>query len=356
MILIPSLKLWWWAEKIATQIWTELLKKWYNIIYFTYYSCEKKYKFSWVEYCLNDNLNSSFIQKIIRFFLRAYKIKKFCSENNIDIVISFMEEWNFPAILSKLFYNVSRIIISIHHSISDYKKSIFDLFIKILYKYADDIVVLTTYEKNNLIQNYHIDKNKISIIPNWIDINNINSAKTESLWEYQSLFSDKFSFISIWRLEKIKNQKLMVKSFLKLNEKYPNTQLIILWDWGERKNLENIINDNVKLLWNHDNVFKFLYNSNCFILTSFSEAFSISILEAMSCQLPVISTKTQWANEIIWNKFWLLVNNNIDDLYKEMENIYLSKELREHYKNLSINHVNIYDIKQILKKRENLLA
>jgi len=355
LILIPSLRLWWWAEKIAVQIWNGLQKKWYNISYLTFYCYEKEYEFLWSEYCLNDSLNSSFVWKIFRFLFRGYKIKRFCEENNIDIIISFMEEWNFPAILSKLYGNSSKIIISIHHEISNYKKWCFYWFIKLLYRFADNIVVLTKFEKDNLIKNFNCNKNKISVISNGIDIDRINLMKRESLWEYESLFYDKFSFISIWRLEKIKNQELMINSFLKLNEKYTNTQLIVLWDWKEKNNLQKIANNNIHFLWNQNNVFKFLNNSNCFIITSISEAFCIAILEAMSCWLPIISTKTQWANEIIWNLYWLLVNNDIESLYDAMENLYLNKEISNYYKNLSIKRVRDYDMKPILKKREDLL-
>ena len=101
----------------------------------------------------------------------------------------------------------------------------------------------------------------------------------------------------------------MVKTFIKLNEKYKNIQLIILWDWGEKTNLQKIANNNVYFLWNQGNVFKFLNKSDCFLLTSKSESFSIAILEAMACNLPIISTRTQWPSEILeGGKYWILVN------------------------------------------------
>lgn len=357
LIIVPSLKLWWWAEKVAAKIWSELHNKWYNTKYFTFYNTEKKYDFSWEEYCLNEKLNWSMISKFFKLFTRAYKIKKFCKKEKIDTIFSFMEDANFPSIVSKFFWNKAKINVSIRHSISDYWKWIYYRLIKFLYKYANNIIVLTQYEKNNLIKTFNIKEKKIKVIPNAIDIDTIEKLKNQNLWKYKNLFNNKFTFITIWRLHKIKNQELIIKCFDKLNNKYSDIQLLILWDGELREKLEKLSNENIHFLWNQENPYKFLSKSDCFLLSSLNEAFPNTMLEAMACWLPIISTEAQWPNEILDNwKYWILTKNNDEDVfYEAMEKIAGDKHFYKELSSKSIIRSQIFKLEDIIKKRETML-
>lgn len=105
------------------------------------------------------------------------------------------------------------------------------------------------------------------------------------------------------------------------------------------------------------NVFKFLYNSDCFVLTSFSEAFPNVVLEAMVCWLPIISTKTQWWYEILWKDSYGLSteNNNKKELFEAMQKIYLDENLKNHYKQKSLERIKDFEIEKAIKNRENIL-
>lgn len=171
------------------------------------------------------------------------KIKKFCKEHKINTVISLMEDANIPTIISRLFGNGSKIIVSIHHSIAAYGKGLYRLCIKYLYRFADTITVLTSYERQQLTQNFKIPAQKVQIIPNGLNLDEIKEKqKAELPAEYTALFENKkFTFISVGRLNPIKNQSLMIQSFIKLNKKYPDTQLIILGEGELRPQLEKEI-------------------------------------------------------------------------------------------------------------------
>jgi len=178
-----------------------------------------------------------------KLFTRALKIKKFCKEHKINTVISLMEDANIPTIISRLFGNDSKIIVSIHHSIAAYGKGLYRLCIKHLYRFADTITVLTSYERQQLTQNFKIPAQKVQIIPNGLNLDEIKEKqKAELPAEYTALFENKkFTFISVGRLNPIKNQSLMIQSFIKLNKKYPDTQLIILGEGELRPQLEKEI-------------------------------------------------------------------------------------------------------------------
>ena len=152
-----------------------------------------------------------------------------------------MEDANIPTTISRLFGNDSKIIVSIHHSIAAYGKGLYRLCIKYLYRFADTITVLTSYERQQLTQNFKIPTQKVQIIPNGLNLDEIKEKqKAELPVEYTDLFENK-KFISVGRLNPIKNQSLMIQSFIKLNKKYPDTQLIILGEGELRPQLEKEI-------------------------------------------------------------------------------------------------------------------
>lgn len=154
-----------------------------------------------------------------------------------------MEDANIPTIISRFFGNSSKIIVSIHHSIVAYGKGFYYLCIRYLYRFADTITVLTSYEKQQLTQSFKIPTQKVQIIPNGLNLDEIKEKqKAELPIEYTPLFENKkFTFISVGRLNPIKNQSLMIQSFIELNKKYQDTQLIILGEGELRAQLEKEI-------------------------------------------------------------------------------------------------------------------
>ena len=88
---------------------------------------------------------------------------------------------------------------------------------------------------------------------------------------------------------------VLIRAFKKVVEKYPNSKLIILGKGELKKDLENLIKklkleNNVYLLGFHKNPFKFLKNSHCFVFSSLWESFGQVLVEALTFNLPIIST------------------------------------------------------------------
>lgn len=352
--IISSLKYWWGAEKISTYLTSELIKKWYDITFFTFYKEHDVYHHLGKEFCLYEAKHSHFIFKIFKFFSRAYHIAQYCRKNNIWICISFMEEANFSAILSKIFWNSSKLVASIRHSLIDYKWAVYPTIIRLLYPYATRIVVLTSYEKRSLVTQYHVQDTKIIIIPNPITLNN------EVFEKIITGSSSDFTYITIWRLNPVKNQAFLIQAFLRLEKEYSNVRLWILGEWSLRWYLAWIIqsSNNIFLLWNQKCVWKYLSQADCFVLSSISEAFPNVILEAMQYGLPVISSSTQGSLEILWekNRYGIIYEQgNITALYEAMEKIYLKRDIVSHYIKKSKTRVKDFEPKNIIFKWEQLI-
>jgi len=378
VIIISSLKLWWWAEKTACMLSKTLNVNKYKINYLTLYKSDFNYSYKWNNYCLCEKHTKNILYKLFKLLYRAYKIKTYCKKNKIDTSISFMEESNFSNILSKkIFLNKSKIIVSSRNN-SLMKNKIYKILIKLLYNFADIITTLSKEERYNLIKYFNINKDKIFVTYNWINIDD-TLKQSEYLIEENELFDNwKFTYINIWRLTKQKNQKMLLNSFNELNKKYTNTQLIILWE-GDLKEIlikkcESLESkNNIYFLWIKKNVFNYLKKSDCFVFTSSREWFWHVLIEAMACDLPIISTQcTAWPIEILdsnsnlnfntkfidgvkyW-EFWLLTPvANWKELTRAMEIMYIDTPLREKYKNKSKKRITYFWINTVIKSWEKL--
>ena len=281
------------AERVVSILLNELKDK-FNITLVLMndtilYDIPNKLKIIYLE---NSNPNESGIKKLIKLPILGLKYKKICKDNNIDISLSFMNRPNYINIISKLFGNKIKIIISerampsLQHKIGlQGKINIF--LITCLYHHADIITANSLGNSLDLKNNFAI--NNILTISNPVDIKQILKLSKENI----ILKKEKFTFITIGRLDRGKNHQLVINAMKDIDAK-----LYIIGD-GELKNeLENQIKKlklekNIFLLGYQENPYKYLVKADCFIFSSNNEGFPNVLLEALSCGLPIISTDCQ---------------------------------------------------------------
>ena len=105
----------------------------------------------------------------------------------------------------------------------------------------------------------------------------------------------KNSIILIGRLTKQKNFELFINAFSKIVKKYPKLKANILGDGELKEDLKKLIDifglsKNVILLGYKENVFKYLFNSKIFILTSLWEDPGFALVEAATLNRLIISS------------------------------------------------------------------
>ena len=101
--------------------------------------------------------------------------------------------------------------------------------------------------------------------------------------------------VSVGRLEKQKNQMLLINSFYYVNKKYPEYILDIYGEGSLNKELtlrikELNLEDNVFLHGYSSDIYRILEDAEFFILSSDYEGMSNALIEAMAIGMPVIST------------------------------------------------------------------
>ena len=156
-------------------------------------------------------------------------------------------------------------------------------------------------------------------LPNGVDLDRFspvsNSAHQSKIRNELGLPEGQLVIYS-GRLEPEKNVDQLVKVWRRIRKKYGNANLVVLGTGSEELRLRELAGIGVSILGAVDDVVPYLRAANLFVLPSSTEGLSNSLLEAMSCGLPVIATKVGAASEMIehQNSGWLIRPNSQEDL------------------------------------------
>ena len=138
-----------------------------------------------------------------------------------------------------------------------------------------------------------------------------------------------FSFGTVARLYKHKAPIRQFKVVKKLVKEGYNFNFYWIGDGSAREVAEKFIQknklSNIKLLGNQQNPYKFLKNLNVFVLTSLYEAAPMVYSEAMTVGVPVLTTNTCSANELVGERGWVC-DNNFKSIYKSFKSILDNQE------------------------------
>ena len=101
------------------------------------------------------------------------------------------------------------------------------------------------------------------------------------------------------------------------------------------------------------NPFPYVKNSDAFLMCSRYEPFGLVILEAMILKVPVISCEVASINEIMDEKYGVIVKNNEDGLYKGIKDVILNKKILNKYKKNLQEYK--YPVDKIIEEIEKLM-
>lgn len=215
-------------------------------------------------------------------------------------------------------------------------------------KFSNKVVVLTNRDKENFIKKFNLSNDKVLAIPNWID--------TSDIVDKYSIKSKKI--ISVGRLEKVKGYDLLVKVAEKVFEKHPDWQWDIYGDGSYKDKIEKWINDknlyNFITLKGNSKELKNLYNSYSFcVMTSYYEGFPMTLLEAQSHKLPIVSFNCPTGpSEIVENNVngFIIENYNIDEMANKINLLINNKTVRSSFSKNAQLSLSRYSKEEVLSK------
>jgi len=169
-----------------------------------------------------------------------------------------------------------------------------------------NIIISPSKEMSLAMSDYFfMPKEKFIYIHNFIDLERINRLKQEKTTE--NIFLANYHVISsVCRLDvKQKNIIGLLEAFQMVTKEIGNALLIIIGEGSDRKIIEKKIQelqliDKVILMGHQANPYKYIAQSELFVLSTFNEGLPLVLLEAMACACPVISSNCDFGpREII---------------------------------------------------------
>ncbi|UYI79860.1 MAG: glycosyltransferase [Fusobacterium varium] len=228
-----------------------------------------------------------------------FKIRKIIYEEKPDIVFTTLGHLNlffgiFRWTFSKKIKFIGReaTVVSEHYKGKKIKNIIFRVLYRLFYSNLDNVIAQCDYMKSDLIKNFKVNSEKIKVINNPLDIDGIRILSEK---EAEKLLGEKI-LLTIGRLNKVKQHKIMIELFSKLDFQ-KDYKLYIMGEGEEKENILKFIREKklencVVLLGKKNNPFSYIKQANIFLLTSKYEGFPNVALEAMALNIPVLSFKS----------------------------------------------------------------
>ena len=285
------------------------------------------------------------------YFKVVKGIRQYIKKNKIDILIDvevIASLFSIPATL----FTKTRLIAWEHFNFYEDNGSNLRIYArKLISRFSDYIITLTEQDKINYLNNLNI-KGKIDFIYNPIE----NSDRISCDIKAKQL-------ISVGRLTYQKGFDMLCEVAKDVLKDNPEWKWIILGDGEDKEELESKITEyNLKgkliLKGNVSNVEEYYKNSSLYVMTSRFEGLPMTLLEAKSHKLPIVSFNCLTGpSEIVENNVnGLLINpENVKVMSDKLNSLLKDeKRLKEFSNNAQIN-IEKFKLKPIIEKWENIL-
>ncbi|MDG1734058.1 MAG: glycosyltransferase [Thalassotalea sp.] len=224
----------------------------------------------------------------------------------------------------------------------------------ILNLFTNKITTISKATKQALIDYEFLPANKIDVIYNGIKPLEVNQEEVKQLRKQLNIDDETFTLGTVARLDPIKNHKMMLNAFKLILAKQPNTKLIIVGDGEEKENIESLITelnikDEVILTGFIQQPKNYIALMDVYLLSSFSEGTSMTLLEAMSLGKPCVVTDVGGNPEVIFHKHNGMICDNDNSLAFSNSIIKIPND-NLFYKHIQLNAKVIFDEKFINSK------
>ncbi|MCC6683930.1 MAG: N-acetyl-alpha-D-glucosaminyl L-malate synthase BshA [Bacteroidia bacterium] len=166
---------------------------------------------------------------------------------------------------------------------------------------SDGVTTVSESLKKETLELFDVKK-EIRVIPNFVDFSRFSKKPKDHFRKVIAPNGEKM-IIHTSNFRKVKRVGDVVRVFQKINEKTPS-RLLLIGDGPERINIEMLcrelnIASLITFLGKQEAVEEILSICDLFILPSEHESFGLAALEAMACELPVISSNTGGIPELM---------------------------------------------------------
>ena len=222
---------------------------------------------------------------------------------------------------------------------------------------SDGVTAVSESLKNETYNNFNINKD-IQVIYNFIDFDRFKKTNKEHFKKVIAPNGEKI-LIHISNFRKVKRVEDVVHIFEKIQNKI-SAKLLFVGDGPERQNVEMLcrqlnIDNNVHFLGRQEAVEELLAIADLFIMPSASESFGLSALEAMACEVPVISSNAGGLPEVNIHGVTGFLSDigDVEDMAKNVLHILKDDATHKKFRAAALENAKNYSLEKILPLYED---
>ncbi len=200
--------------------------------------------------------------------------------------------------------------------------------------------------------------NHIEVIPNFIDLSTFQRANKDHFKKAIAPNGEKI-LMHTSNFRKVKRIEDVIRIFHKVQEKI-DAKLLLIGDGPERKAAEHQcrelgISHDVRFLGKQDAIGELLAVADIFLMPSEAESFGLAALEAMACEVPVISSNAGGIPEInIHGKTGFLSDiGNVQEMADNAVYILSNPERCQQFRQAALEQAKRFNIDNILPLYED---
>ena len=219
---------------------------------------------------------------------------------------------------------------------------------------SDGVTAVSEDLKNDTLEHFDVST-EIKVIPNFIDLERFKKQPKDHFKKAICPNGEKL-VIHTSNFRKVKRVEDVLDVFCEIKKVVPS-KLLLIGDGPERKRMEDkardICTEDIRFLGKLDAVEEVLSVSDLFLMPSEKESFGLAALEAMACEVPVVSSNAGGIPELNKDGYsgFVCEVGDVEDMVKKSIKILDNANLQK-FKEGALNRAKEFDINNVLPQYE----
>jgi N-acetyl-alpha-D-glucosaminyl L-malate synthase BshA len=221
---------------------------------------------------------------------------------------------------------------------------------------SDGVTAVSQNLKEETMRTFNIERD-IQVIYNFIDFHRFKKTNKEHFKKIIAPDGERI-LVHMSNFRKVKRVEDVILIFKKVHAQIPS-RLLMIGDGPERQNAEQLcralgLGDEIRFLGKQDAVEELLAICDLFLMPSETESFGLAALEAMACEIPVISSNGGGLPEVNIHGVtgFLSDPGNVDEMATYAIQLLENEEMLQQFRANALEQAKRFDLDTILPDYE----
>lgn len=221
---------------------------------------------------------------------------------------------------------------------------------------SDGVTAVSESLKKQTYEHFDVQRD-IQVIYNFIDFDRFKWSNKEHFKKAIAPNGERI-LVHTSNFRKVKRVDDAIRIFKQVNDRIPS-KLLLIGDGPERHNLEELCRsmglcEEVRFLGKQDAIEELLAIADIFLMPSGSESFGLAALEAMACEVPVISSNTGGLPEVNIHGVTGFLSDvgDVDSMAADAIRLLQNEEMLKQFRMHALAQARKFDIQNILPQYE----